>query len=47
MEKDFADMKKDLAEQKKLSDTLLDTVIELSEKLLEIKGNVDAMPIRK
>jgi len=37
MEKDFADMKKDLAEQKELVNTLLDTVIELSEKTLQVK----------
>ena len=47
LEKDFAIMKQELAEQKELVSTLLDTVIELSEKTLEVKGVVDSMPIRK
>lgn len=47
LEKDFEAMKKELAEHKELVSTLLDTVIAMSEKTLEIKTTVDAMPIRK
>jgi len=40
-------MKQELKEQKELVNSLLDSMITLSNKTQEVKGIVDAMPIKR
>jgi len=47
LEKGFEAMKKELAEQKELVGSLLDTLIQLSDRTQEIKWVVEAMPIKR
>jgi len=47
LEKDFAAMKKELAEQKELLDVCVDTLMNLSNRTQEIKWVVEAMPIKR
>ena len=47
LEKDFAIMKQELAEQKQLLDVCVDTLMNLSNRTQEIKWVVEAMPIKR